>query len=450
MLSSSSAPLEEEAHQKEDIEWFYGQIRKYHKQETLPESDIPLQPMTLKPQLRPYQRDAVHWMLYREGCLSHLEAHSSTQYQQRVDLIEEFLSKMYIPVNLVRKEAGETVTAFYNPYTCYLTWKKPEVPKLSTGGILCDEMGLGKTVETLSLILLNKMPVPEELKEYLNELEPEEVAEKDAEAETQEVEASSSEWEDEESDSDSDYQDLESPKKRRKSEKGRSSKNLKKSPRTKQEFQPKLFRRAASPCEFSTAMEEGPAVAPEAPPSRRPARQSAVRARLTTKEALKKIEKDLKIKSGKKKGKSTAPSRGEKYKALKMLYECSLEEYKFSDRATVKPKFHGKFYDTDIEVRECFECICGETEYGCPKSEIVKCGVCGSSQHRKCVGYDFDIHKLFCKLGRAYQCPHCEALEKPFETKSTLIITPHSISHQWIKEIQRHVQAKRLNILFYK
>ena len=87
---------EEEARQKEDINWFYGQIKKYHQKEEQPPPDIPIQPSSLKPTLRQYQKDAVNWMLFREGCLDHCIAHSSEFYQNRVDFISAFLDKMYI------------------------------------------------------------------------------------------------------------------------------------------------------------------------------------------------------------------------------------------------------------------------------------------------------------------------------------------------------------------
>lgn len=464
--------MEEKTRQKEDIEWFYGQIRKYHQNERLPASDVPLQPANLKPTLRNYQRDAVHWMLYREGCLDHCVAHSSAEYRERTNLIEVFLDKMYVPVVLTKhnspsNESPVTAKAFYNPFTSYVCWSKPSVPPLPSGGILCDEMGLGKTVETLSLILLNKKPIQEELQQHF--VKDELVLEETNEESNEKVEPNeSSSWEEIESDSNSsnDSEDIPSNRKRKKPGRGGSkNKKSKKNVSTKAIATNRIFRsrraRAASPCEFSTvqpntstAKETEIENGDEAQVSKRPQRKSAQISRMNSKAALDLIEKAIKTRNKRSGVKGGKKKPGQTYEALKILYDSSLSDYKYAEMAKCQPKFHGKFYETDIEVRECFECICGESndgEWGMTvTTEVIKCSVCGSTQHMECVGFNQDVQALFEKLGRSYLCPHCQALETPFETKSTLIITPQSISHQWIKEIQRHVKDQRLNIMFYK
>ncbi|KAJ8921378.1 hypothetical protein NQ315_002994 [Exocentrus adspersus] len=92
----------------------------------------------LRPKLRPYQQQAVRWMLHREAMIG--------------DKIDE-LHPLYTTVVL---KSGLTV--YYNKYTGYLDIEKPVVPPCSKGGILADEMGLGKTVEVLACILLNRKP----------------------------------------------------------------------------------------------------------------------------------------------------------------------------------------------------------------------------------------------------------------------------------------------------
>jgi hypothetical protein len=42
--SDNSLISKPEGQEKEDIAWFYGQIKIYHAQETLPDPDFPLQP----------------------------------------------------------------------------------------------------------------------------------------------------------------------------------------------------------------------------------------------------------------------------------------------------------------------------------------------------------------------------------------------------------------------
>nr|XP_015905022.3 E3 ubiquitin-protein ligase SHPRH [Parasteatoda tepidariorum] len=93
----------------------------------------------LIPELRPYQSQAVDWMLNCEkssNSLNQLEIH---------DLYCEFKSKNG-PSIYFHKYGGFFVKEKYRP-----------VPR-SKGGILCDEMGLGKTVEVIACILLNPRP----------------------------------------------------------------------------------------------------------------------------------------------------------------------------------------------------------------------------------------------------------------------------------------------------
>lgn len=148
--------MDEETKQKEDIAWFYGQLKKYHIQEVLPEPDFSIQPSCLVPILRSYQKDAVKWMLFREGVLNSSRANPQPSSSKAVhlDLIETFLQKMYTPVEIEISvdEALELKPAFYNPYTGYVCWSKPTVSNVTTGGILADEMGLGKVSIFLSCI----------------------------------------------------------------------------------------------------------------------------------------------------------------------------------------------------------------------------------------------------------------------------------------------------------
>lgn len=47
------------------------------------------------------------------------------------------------------------------------------------------------------------------------------------------------------------------------------------------------------------------------------------------------------------------------YQRLKAVYDTQLNEYCEARRVISNPVFHGKFYETNIERRACFECICG-------------------------------------------------------------------------------------------
>ena len=43
-----------------------------------------------------------------------------------------------------------------------------------------------------------------------------------------------------------------------------------------------------------------------------------------------------------------------------------------------------------------------------------------------------------------YVCPHCWVQGEKVESRATLIVSPSSISFQWIQEIQKHVKHKVL------
>ena len=50
----------------------------------------------------------------------------------------------------------------------------------------------------------------------------------------------------------------------------------------------------------------------------------------------------------------------------------------------------------------------------------------------------------------AYFCPHCWVQRDKIESGATLIVSPSSISFQWIEEIQKHIKHKQIKMLFYK
>jgi hypothetical protein len=81
------------------------------------------------PTLRPYQLEAVRWMLYREGALADEDSELTTT--KKVNLKDAFFDKMYVPISIDGQQA------FYNPYIGYLCWTVPKVGQtLPSGGIL--------------------------------------------------------------------------------------------------------------------------------------------------------------------------------------------------------------------------------------------------------------------------------------------------------------------------
>ena len=91
---------------------------------------------SLLPKLRPYQRNAVLWMLRQET---------------ELEKPEEADSETHILWERVTLKDGSL--AYYNETGGHLVRERPRCIANPPGGILADEMGLGKTVEILSLML---------------------------------------------------------------------------------------------------------------------------------------------------------------------------------------------------------------------------------------------------------------------------------------------------------
>merc|ERR1712051_1075563 len=132
---------------KQDIDKLYSIVKNYHETNEIPEVHIDPQHISLLPQLRPYQKLAVKWMIYRE------------KYD------DPELSKQLHPLYTeVTAQNGDVM--YYNRKGGYLVKDLPKSMPMPKGGILADEMGLGKTVEVLSCMLCNPrtdIPKPEPL-----------------------------------------------------------------------------------------------------------------------------------------------------------------------------------------------------------------------------------------------------------------------------------------------
>ena len=88
-----------------------------------------------------------------------------------------------------------------------------------------------------------------------------------------------------------------------------------------------------------------------------------------------------------------------------------------------------------------FECICGELDQVDCKPRV-QCLKCHLWQHAKCVNYEEKNLKI-----KPFYCPHCLVAMEPVSTRATLIISPSSICHQWVDEINRHVRPSSLRVL---
>nr|XP_020666585.1 E3 ubiquitin-protein ligase SHPRH isoform X1 [Pogona vitticeps] len=91
-----------------------------------------------------------------------------------------------------------------------------------------------------------------------------------------------------------------------------------------------------------------------------------------------------------------------------------------------------------------FECICGELGLVDYKARV-QCLNCHLWQHAACVNYKEENLTV-----KPFYCPHCLVAMKPVPTGATLIISPSSICHQWVDEINRHVRSSSLRVLVYQ
>ncbi|KAG4078788.1 hypothetical protein HA402_015378 [Bradysia odoriphaga] len=136
----------------EDAQRFFSMMREYHLYESRPNPPDTVQDPRMMAQLLDYQKEAVGWMLAREGVMEFCDDDNHSTEQLRKML------SMNINKRVSLKAFGNKCArdAYYSKTSGCLSWDKQSIEKLpSTGGILADEMGLGKTIELLSLILLN-------------------------------------------------------------------------------------------------------------------------------------------------------------------------------------------------------------------------------------------------------------------------------------------------------
>ncbi|XP_034051199.1 E3 ubiquitin-protein ligase SHPRH isoform X2 [Thalassophryne amazonica] len=91
-----------------------------------------------------------------------------------------------------------------------------------------------------------------------------------------------------------------------------------------------------------------------------------------------------------------------------------------------------------------FECICGELGLIDYKARV-QCMNCQLWQHAECVNYKEESLET-----TPFYCPHCLVAMKPVSTGATLIISPSSICHQWVEEINRHIRSSSLRVLVYQ
>ncbi|KZF26698.1 putative DNA repair protein rad-5 [Xylona heveae TC161] len=152
--NTSSPPSSEDAEEGEELE--QDQLDTLYKKAQTFDFDTPVaQPAdTFAMDLRPYQRQALHWMIQKEKD----EKRSSKEVSMH-PLWEEY---SWPTKDVDDKDLPQVVDQdkFYvNPYSGELSLDFPVQEQNCLGGILADEMGLGKTIEMLSLVHTHKSDI---------------------------------------------------------------------------------------------------------------------------------------------------------------------------------------------------------------------------------------------------------------------------------------------------
>jgi E3 ubiquitin-protein ligase SHPRH len=101
--------------------------------------------------LRPYQINAVKWMLNRENVF--LNGHN-TDDRICSPQVENQMHPLYTKI---KNKMGQII--YYHLFYGLYRLTQPKRVKSMNGGILADEMGLGKTLEILALISMNPRPM---------------------------------------------------------------------------------------------------------------------------------------------------------------------------------------------------------------------------------------------------------------------------------------------------
>ena len=104
----------------------YNIIKDFHSRNEVPDSIDP-QHKSLLPKLRPYQKNAVQWMVHREKSLQFLD--------DNLTKFENELHTLYTKV--ITKDGTEL---YYNRKGGFLVKEFPHARPIPTGGILADEM----------------------------------------------------------------------------------------------------------------------------------------------------------------------------------------------------------------------------------------------------------------------------------------------------------------------
>ncbi|XP_016152820.1 PREDICTED: E3 ubiquitin-protein ligase SHPRH isoform X2 [Ficedula albicollis] len=492
--------------ERQNIEELYDFVRHTHQQDIqLLRKDV--QHPALIPILRPYQSEAVNWMLHREN-------HTSTPSSENA---LHFLWREVITLDGVK--------IYYNPFTGCIIREYPTAGPQWPGGILADEMGLGKTVEVLALILNHTGPdikqddltLPEG--KLVNFFVPPQPLEGNKKKKTKEMEPKLKEK--------IQYPSLRvmilTAVKEMNVKKGASIiaifKYISSIYRYDTQRNRRLLKRTLEKLIAEQVVEQvkGHGLAGSFKLGKNYKEQKK---RERTKEQVARTSENTQKKQLKDAKTQTKESRNCDVTSEKVFktashenitmeehdycttsknnrkseadHENSVEEKDVKQETVVSksPDFHGNLLVSsdvsshpDVDVSKTaadvqqempkvqlshsqeragssmqhtssvfpfntseyrFECICGELGLADYKARV-QCLKCHLWQHAECVNYKEENLK-----SRPFYCPHCLVAMKPVPTGATLIISPSSICHQWVDEINRHVRSSSLRVLVYQ
>ncbi|XP_066229138.1 E3 ubiquitin-protein ligase SHPRH isoform X1 [Saccopteryx leptura] len=477
----------------QDIDELYHFVKQTHQQETQ-SIQVDVQHPALTPVLRPYQREAVNWMLQQEHFRSTPPNENALHFLWREIITSEGL-KLY-----------------YNPYTGCIVREYPSAGPQLFGGILADEMGLGKTVEVLALILTHTrqdvqqdaLTLPEG--KVVNYFIPSPYSEgkvKNTETQNMEIEPKEkiqcpptrvmiltavkemsgkkgvsilSIYKYISSTYRYDVQRNRSLLKRMlkclileglvKQIKGHGftgtftlGKNYKEEDiydKTKKQavWSPrKVQKEPSKPVSKDTDSQYLPSNTSDDDddPSHSYCKPKRYRSKMrkpvaSTKKGKSQPDTDLRSQDD-----SSATSDSGVPDVTTSRGTCVFEvkqEHATGDQAESLNRAVGDAPHSSMSPSDSsdyrFECICGELDH-VDRKPRVQCLKCHLWQHAKCVNYEEKNLKI-----KPFYCPHCLVAMEPVSTGATLIISPSSICHQWVDEINRHVRSSSLRVLVYQ
>lgn len=158
--SGSSTPPSEEAEEGKELEqdqldtlYSKAQSFDFNSPEAEPADSFAMD-------LRPYQKQALYWMMAKER-----DEKDNKREASMHPLWEEYAWPLKDMDDKEVVQVADQDKFYVNPYSGALSLEFPAQEQHCLGGILADEMGLGKTIEMMSLIHSNKSDVAMKLDE---------------------------------------------------------------------------------------------------------------------------------------------------------------------------------------------------------------------------------------------------------------------------------------------